>query len=218
VFHVEHLIKNKIMKIFGKLVNIHSKLIFDAEVSIENGIITDIAPSDKAYERFIFPGLIDAHVHIESSMVTPAAFAAEAVKHGTVAVVSDPHEIANVCGIKGIDFMIENSLSIPMKFFFGAPSCVPATTFETNGAPIDENAVEELLNRNDVHYLSEVMNYPGVINKEASVMKKNASAKRAGKPIDGHAPGLRGEDLKKYIGSGITTDHESISYEEAEGA
>ena len=204
------------MKLFGKLVEIHSRSVFDAEISIENGIITTIAQSDKTYERFILPGLTDAHVHIESSMVTPAAFAVEAVKHGTIAVVSDPHEIANVCGIKGIDFMIENSLSVPMKFFFGAPSCVPATTFETNGASIDEDAVEKLLNRNEIHYLSEVMNYPGVINNEASIMKKIASAKKTGKPIDGHAPCLIGNDLEKYIGSGITTDHECMTYKEAE--
>ena len=204
------------MKIFGKIIDIHSRSIFDAEMSIEKGIITAIAPSDKSYERFILPGLIDAHVHIESSMVTPSSFAVEAVKHGTVAVVSDPHEIANVCGIRGIDFMIENSLSVPMKFYFGAPSCVPATVFETNGASIDEKEIEKLLNRSEIHYLCEVMNYPGVINNDGSVIKKIALAKEAGKPIDGHAPELSGDTLKKYINAGITTDHECMSYEEAE--
>ena len=204
------------MKIFGKIIDIHSRSIFDAEISINAGIITSIIRSDKTYDRFILPGLIDAHVHIESSMVTPAAFAVEAVKHGTVAVVSDPHEIANVCGIKGIDFMIEDSLNVPMKFCFGAPSCVPATVFETSGASIDENSVEKLLNRSEIYYLSEVMNYPGVINNDASVMKKISLTKKTGKPIDGHAPGLSGDDLKKYINSGITTDHECMTYEEAE--
>ena len=204
------------MKLFGKLVDIHSRSIFDAEISIENGIITTITQSDKTCDRFILPGLIDAHVHIESSMVTPAAFAAETVKHGTVAVVSDPHEIANVCGIRGIDFMIENSKSVPMKFYFGAPSCVPATLFETSGAFIDENAVEKLLRKPKIYYLSEVMNFPGVVNDDEAVMKKISLAKEIGKPIDGHAPGLRGDNLKKYIDTGITTDHECMTYEEAE--
>ena len=204
------------MKIFGKLVDVHSRIIFDAEVLIENGIIAGISPNDNVCDRFILPGLIDAHVHIESSMLTPATFAVEAVKHGTVAVVSDPHEIANVCGIDGVDFMIENSKSVPLKFFFGAPSCVPATPFETNGAVLDETAVDKLMKKKEIHYLAEVMNYPAVIADEPSVMSKIASAKQWNKPVDGHAPGLTGDSLKKYIDAGISTDHECSSYLEAE--
>ena len=216
MFHVEHFLFYYKMKIFGKLVDVHSRTIFNAEILIENGIIAGISPTDYVCNRFILPGLIDAHVHIESSMLTPAAFAVEAVKHGTVAVVSDPHEIANVCGIAGVDFMIENSKSVPLKFFFGAPSCVPATPFETNGAVLNETAVDKLMKKKEIHYLAEVMNYPAVIADEPSVMSKIASAKQRNKPADGHAPGLTGDSLKKYIDAGISTDHECSSCLEAE--
>ena len=135
--------------------------------------------------------------------------------HGTVATVSDPHEIANVLGIDGVQFMIENGKQVPLKFNFGAPSCVPATTFETAGATIDVSDVEELLKNNDIKYLSEMMNYPGVLFEDENVMAKLALAKKYGKPIDGHAPGLRGKDAKKYIDAGISTDHECFTYEEA---
>jgi adenine deaminase len=164
---------------------------------------------------FILSGFIDAHVHIESSMLIPSEFARLAVVHGTVATVSDPHEIANVCGMKGVEFMIENGRTVPFKFYFGAPSCVPATTFETAGAVLDANDVNELMMRDEILYLSEMMNFPGVLNGDEEVMKKIASAKKYNKPIDGHAPGLSGEEAKKYIEAGISTDHECFTKEEA---
>ncbi len=164
---------------------------------------------------FILPGFIDAHVHIESSMLIPSEFARLAVVHGTVATVSDPHEIANVCGMKGVEYMIENGKTVPFKFNFGAPSCVPATNFETAGAVIDSNDVDELMRREDILYLSEMMNFPGVLHSDAEVMKKIAFAKKYNKPVDGHAPGLRGLTAKVYIDAGISTDHECFTKEEA---
>ena len=166
-------------------------------------------------EAFILPGFIDAHVHIESSMLIPSEFARLAVVHGTVATVSDPHEIANVCGMNGVEYMIENGKTVPFKFNFGAPSCVPATTFETAGAIVDAHDVNDLMRREDILYLSEMMNFPGVLNSEEEVMNKIASAKKHNKPVDGHAPGLRGEAAKKYIDAGISTDHECFTKEEA---
>lgn len=164
---------------------------------------------------FILPGFIDAHIHIESSMLIPSEFARLAVVHGTVATVSDPHEIANVCGLKGVEFMIQNGKTVPFKFNFGAPSCVPATTFETAGAELKSADVEELLRREEVLYLSEMMNFPGVLHGDAEVLKKIAAAKKYEKPVDGHAPGLRGEEAKQYIDAGISTDHECFTAEEA---
>ena len=164
---------------------------------------------------YILPGFIDSHVHIESSMLVPSEFARLAVVHGTVATVSDPHEIANVCGMEGVEFMIENGKTVPFKFNFGAPSCVPATIFETAGAALDSNDVEKLLQRDEIKYLSEMMNFPGVLYKDEEVMKKIAAAHRLNKPVDGHAPGLRGENAKKYIEAGIYTDHECFTAEEA---
>ena len=164
---------------------------------------------------FILPGFVDAHIHIESSMLVPSEFARLAVVHGTVATVSDPHEIANVCGVKGVTFMIENGATVPFKFNFGAPSCVPATSFETAGAELTSRDVEDLLRREDVLYLTEMMNFPGVLNGDAEVLKKIASAKKFEKPVDGHAPGLRGDDAKRYIDAGISTDHECFTAEEA---
>jgi len=204
------------MKIYGNLVDIHKRDIYKCSITVENGKILEITQSDRDVDLYIIPGLVDAHIHIESSMVTPAAFAAEAVKHGTVAVVSDPHEIANVCGLEGIDFMIRSSKTVPLKFYFGAPSCVPATSFETSGGIINRDQVEALLKMKEIHYLSEVMNFPGVIYKDNDVIFKINAAKRLGKPIDGHAPGLRGLDLEKYVSAGITTDHECSTLEEAE--
>ncbi len=157
---------------------------------------------------FILPGFIDAHVHIESSMLIPSEFARLAVVHGTVATVSDPHEIANVCGMAGVEYMIQNGKTVPFKFYFGAPSCVPATVFETAGSSIDVNDVNDLMRRDEIKYLSEMMNFPGVLHGEDEVLQKIASAKRMNKPVDGHAPGLRGADAKKYIEAGISTDHE----------
>lgn len=207
----------------GNLVDVHQKKIYPAEISVDGGIITSVRPTydshpDKDRDTthdFILPGFIDAHVHIESSMLVPSEFARLAVVHGTVATVSDPHEIANVCGIEGVKFMIDNGNTVPFKFHFGAPSCVPATAFETAGATLDSTAVRKLLESDDIFYLSEVMNFPGVLNEDVEVMKKIAFAHHFLKPVDGHAPGLRGDQAKKYISAGITTDHECFTKEEA---
>jgi len=203
------------MKITGMLVDVHQRNIYPAEINFNNGSINSIEKTQNAPECFILPGLIDAHIHIESSMVTPGAFAMAAVQHGTTGVVSDPHEIANVLGIKGIDFMINDSVKVPLNFWFGAPSCVPATEFESSGASIDHVEIEKLLSRNEIKYLSEMMNYPGVINANKEVMMRIEAAKKKLKPIDGHAPGLTGEALRKYVSAGISTDHECSSLEEA---
>lgn len=203
------------MKISGKIVDLFNRRIFPAEIVVNNGIITSITETGTATDQYILPGFVDAHIHIESSMLTPAAFARMAVVHGTVATVSDPHEIANVNGLEGVQYMIDNSKQTPFKFFFGAPSCVPATGFETAGAVLDSKAVERLLHNPDIWYLSEMMNYPGVLHNDGEVMAKIAAAKRAGKPVDGHAPGLRGTDAMAYAAAGITTDHECFTLDEA---
>ena len=205
------------------LVDILQKEIFPVTITIEHGIIRSILKKDpKPDLPFILPGFIDAHVHIESSMLVPAEFARLAVVHGTVATVSDPHEIANVCGIEGVEFMINNGKSVPFKFFFGAPSCVPATEFETAGASLNAKDVALLLKKKEIKYLSEMMNFPGVLNKDEEVMKKIKAAIQQNKPIDGHAPGVRGDKAKEYIeadaGDGnviISTDHECFTREEA---
>lgn len=201
--------------ISGRLIDLHQRRIYPATITIDNGIITTITETEDAPEQFILPGFVDAHVHIESSMLVPTAFARMAVVHGTVATVSDPHEIANVCGIPGVQYMIDNSKHTPLKCFFGAPSCVPATFFETAGAHIDAKATEELLQNPDIWYLAEMMNYPGVLYKDAEVMAKLDAAKRIGKPIDGHAPGLMGETAAQYAAACITTDHECFTLQEA---
>jgi adenine deaminase len=203
------------MKVLGRLVDIHKRNIYPAIVNISGGIIESVVRSDSSPDIYIIPGLIDAHIHIESSMVTPGAFSMTAVRHGTCGVVSDQHEIANVLGIKGVEFMIEDGKKVPMNFFFGAPSCVPATEFESNGARLDSEEVRKLLNLNDIKYLSEMMNFPGVIYGNRDVLSKIDWAKRLKKPIDGHAPGLRGDLLRKYCEAGITTDHECSSLDEA---
>ena len=202
------------MKVSGNIVDVLHKRIFPGTIEILNGRIAGIAEDNKPYNRFITPGFIDAHIHIESSMLTPSGFARLAVVHGTVATVSDPHEIANVLGIDGIRFMVENGKSVPFKFFFGAPSCVPASPFETSGASLGPDEVEALLAHKEIKFLGEVMNVPGVLAKDPAVMRKIESARKHGKPVDGHAPGLMGEDLAKYIKAGISTDHETLSYEE----
>jgi adenine deaminase len=202
----------------GNLVDINQKRIYAAELFIEDERIVSVQPAGESADNefnYILPGFIDSHVHIESSMLIPSEFARLAVVHGTVATVSDPHEIANVCGMKGIEFMIENGKSVPFKFNFGAPSCVPATAFETAGAVISPEDIENLLRREEVLYLSEMMNFPGVLNGDTNVMKKIESAKKHNKPVDGHAPGLRGEVAQKYINAGISTDHECFTKEEA---
>ena len=203
------------MKILGKLVDVHLKIIFPAIVEIQQGRIMSVEKTVSTPEIFILPGLIDSHIHIESSMITPGAFSAMAVKHGTCATVSDPHEIANVLGIKGVEFMINDAKKVPVEFYFGAPSCVPATSFESNGAILNYKQVEKLLEMKEIRYLSEMMNFPGVIFNDDEVMKKLACAKKLDKPVDGHAPGLSGDPLKKYVAAGISTDHECSSLMEA---
>lgn len=203
------------MQIQGQIVDIQNKRIYSGEITVENGKIKSIIEMEHEVTSYILPGFIDAHIHIESSMLVPSEFAKIAVLHGTVATISDPHEIANVLGKEGVYYMIENSKQVPLKFHFGAPSCVPATTFETAGAIIDSEGIKELLASPDIHYLAEMMNYPGVLFDDVEVLKKMEWAKHFKKPVDGHAPGLRGESLQKYIGAGITTDHECFTYEEA---
>jgi adenine deaminase len=206
--------------ITGNIVDIFNKQIFYGEVVFENGKITSIKKLPAAKRplptaNFVLPGFIDSHVHIESSMLVPSEFAKLAVVHGTVATISDPHEIANVCGMAGVQFMIANGKTVPFKFHFGAPSCVPATIFETAGAALNVAEVDALLQSDDIFYLSEMMNFPGVLTGDTEVLQKIAAAKKYNKPVDGHAPGLRGEAAKKYINAGITTDHECFTKEEA---
>jgi adenine deaminase len=203
------------MIIQGNIVDIQNKRIYKGAVEIVNGKIKEIREVNHSQENFIIPGFVDAHIHIESSMLVPSEFAKIAVTHGTVATVSDPHEIANVLGVKGVNFMIENGKKVPLKFNFGAPSCVPATSFESAGAIIDSDDIKLMMENPDIKYLAEMMNYPGVLFDDEEVLKKIQHAKNNNKPIDGHAPGLRGNDVTKYISAGITTDHECFTYEEA---
>lgn len=201
--------------ITGQLVRIEERRITGARIAVVDGRIASIEEIADAHEGFLLPGFIDAHVHVESSMLVPSEFARLAVLHGTVATISDPHEIANVLGVEGVDFMIANGQRVPFNFFFGAPSCVPATVFETAGARIGSDEVGRLMERPEVLYLSEVMDFPSVLNGEAEMMRKLDHAKRMGKPIDGHAPGLHGDMAKRYIANGISTDHECFTAEEA---
>lgn len=204
--------------ISGNLVDVWNKAIYPAEIAVENGIINSIRQignGSAIIGQYILPGFVDSHVHIESSMLIPSEFARLAVVHGTVGAVSDPHEIANVCGLAGVEFMIANGKQVPFKFNFGAPSCVPATIFETAGAALNSDDVKKLLEKDEIKYLSEMMNFPGVLSKDAEVMKKIAAAHAVGKPVDGHAPGLRGEQARQYIEAGISTDHECFTAEEA---
>tara|TARA_R110002074_G_scaffold146306_1_gene295737 strand:- start:920 stop:2542 length:1623 start_codon:yes stop_codon:yes gene_type:complete len=203
------------MIIKGNIVDILNRKVFKGEIKISNGKIISIRKSNHSIGNYILPGFVDAHIHIESSMLVPSEFAKIAVIHGTVATVSDPHEIANVLGVKGVDFMIENGSKVPLKFNFGAPSCVPATSFESAGAIIDSDDIQKMMANPAIKYLAEMMNYPGVLFDDEEVMKKIAWAKHYNKPIDGHAPGLRGEAVTKYISAGISTDHECFTYEEA---
>jgi adenine deaminase len=215
-------------KVTGLVADFLNKKFIPAEIVINAGKITRIDQIDLSAIKtpgYILPGFIDSHVHIESSMLVPSEFARLAVVHGTVATVSDPHEIANVCGLEGVEFMIQNGKTVPFKFNFGAPSCVPATNFETAGAALNAEDVEKLLQQDEIKYLSEMMNFPGVLQQDEEVMKKIAAAQRLQKPVDGHAPGLRGEDAGKYIAASpnpseggvtvISTDHECFTKEEA---
>ncbi len=209
------MVEGKMKKVSGNIVDVVNDIIYPGTLMIQKGKIVDITKENRKYNKFIIPPLIDAHVHIESSMLVPTEFARLAVCHGTVASVSDPHEIANVLGIDGINFMVENGKQSPFKFYFGAPSCVPATSFESTGHRIDANNVTSLLYREEIKYLSEMMNFPGVIHRDPEVIKKIETAIRLGLPIDGHAPGLSGQKLAAYVNAGISTDHETIDKEEA---
>jgi adenine deaminase len=205
-------------KICGNIVDLFNQQIYFGEITIEQKRIKhieQIESGSKVNAAFIIPGFIDSHVHIESSMLVPSEFAKLAVVHGTVATVSDPHEIANVCGMAGVEFMISNGNTVPFKFHFGAPSCVPATIFETAGAVLTPSDVDTLLQKDEIKYLSEMMNFPGVLMGDKAVIEKIAAAKKYNKPVDGHAPGLRGEEAKKYINAGISTDHECFTAAEA---
>ncbi len=200
----------------GHIIDVVSRKIINGILTIENGKIISILASEEVDDQYILPGLIDAHIHIESSMMLPSEFARLATPHGTIACVSDPHEIANVCGVKGVEYMIENGKKSLMKFYFAAPSCVPATGFETSGAILDACEIEKLMKNPDILYLGEMMNFPGVLYDDEQVLLKLKAAKDNGKPIDGHAPNLSGDGLKKYVSSGISTDHECMSISEAE--
>lgn len=202
------------MKIEANLVDVTNRDIYPARVEVEDGVISSIKRIDKRCNSYILPGFIDAHIHIESSMLVPSEFARLAVLHGTVATLSDPHEIANVLGINGVEFMLKNASRTNFKFYFGASPCVPATPFETSGDVLDVEAITKLLSYPKIKFLSEVMNFPGVLMGDSDMMAKISAAKAFDKPIDGHAPGLKGSDLSKYIDAGISTDHEAYSYEE----
>ncbi len=202
-------------KFSGNIIDIINKKIFPGTIIIENEKIYDIIRNNIKYNNYILPGFIDAHIHIESSMLLPSEFARIAIQHGTIGTVSDPHEIANVLGIKGIELMINNAKNIPFYFYFSAPSCVPASNFETNGATLSHKNIEYLFKKYNLKYLGEMMNFPGVINNNREVIKKINIAKKYNKKIDGHAPGLIGKDLDKYINTGIDTDHETLNLIEA---
>jgi adenine deaminase len=206
------------MQLKAQFVDISNRKIYPVLLSLSNSKIQNIEPiAPEAGLPFLMPGFIDAHVHVESSMLVPSEFARLAVVHGTVATISDPHEIANVCGMAGVDYMIENGKQVPFKFYFGAPSCVPATPFETAGGEINVADIEELMSRPEIHYLAEMMNWPGAVNQDPVVMEKIRIAQKHGKPIDGHAPGLKGELAEKYVKAGPSTDHECFTYAEALG-
>ena len=201
--------------ISGQIVDLVQSRIFPGEITVTDQKITEIRELPQAAQRYVMPGFIDAHIHIESSMMPPSEFARMAVRHGTVATVSDPHEIANVLGVEGIDYMIKSGKRCHFKFYFGAPSCVPATPFETSGFTLDAQAIETLMARDDIHFLAEMMNYPGVLANDPEIVKKLKAAQKHGKPIDGHAPMVTGDAIKDYYASGISTDHECYAIEDA---
>jgi len=203
-----------VYEIKGNIVDVKNQNTYSGIIKIEKGKIVDIKKVEKEYDNYIIPGFIDSHVHIESSMLTPSEFARIAAIHGTVAVVTDPHEIANVLGIDGVYYMLKNASKVPFKFYFGAPSCVPASPFETSGAELNSKDVDKLLKNENIKFLAEMMNYPGVINNVTEVIEKINLSKKYSKPIDGHAPGLSGKDLQKYVECGISTDHECFTLKE----
>ncbi len=203
------------MEIRGQIVDITRRRIFPGCIRVEEGHIAKIREEKKVPEQFILPGFIDSHIHIESSLLVPAEFARLAVVHGTVATVSDPHEIANVLGLDGVKYMLNNAANVPFKFYFGAPACVPATPFETAGAELNIEDLEALLQREDILFLSEMMNAPGVCQRNPHELKKLSVARKYGKQVDGHSPGLRGDSARQYAQAGITADHECVSLDEA---
>ncbi|MEB2776715.1 adenine deaminase [Algoriphagus sp. D3-2-R+10] len=206
------------MHIQGQFVDIPNREIYSVAFTTQDGKISKLKKIETDSSLpYLMPGFIDAHVHVESSMLVPSEFARLAVVHGTVATVSDPHEIANVCGMQGVEYMIANGRQVPFKFYFGAPSCVPATPFETAGGEINAADIENLMSRPEIHYLAEMMNWPGTVNRDEVVMEKIRISKKYGKPIDGHAPGLKGELAEKYVSAGPSTDHECFTAEEALG-
>jgi len=202
-------------RVAGRIFDVLNGRTIEGSLIVENGRIARIDEHLVGAAPYILPGFVDSHVHIESSMMPPVSFAQLAVRFGTVATVSDPHEIANVLGAAGVEYMLDNARGVPLKFHFGCPSCVPATSFETAGAVLDARAVAALLARDDIGYLSEMMNYPGVLAGDAEILAKIAAAKALHKPVDGHAPGLRGDEARRYIAAGISTDHECFTLEEA---
>jgi adenine deaminase len=208
------LMQHNSFRVSGKIVDVVNQKIFPGHIEIENDKIQSVVEDENVPDQYILPGLIDAHIHVESSMLIPSEFASMAVVHGTTAAVSDPHEIANVMGMEGVRFMIDNGKKVPFKFFFGAPSCVPATEFETSGTHLGPEAVAEMLDWKEVLYLSEMMNFPGVLFGDPDVKAKLEAARLRNKPVDGHAPGLRGADAQKYAAAGISTDHECFTLEE----
>lgn len=203
-------------RVAGNLIDILAREIYPATVVVRDGIISAVEREpDAQYDTYLAPGFVDAHVHVESSMLPPTEFSRLATPHGTVATVSDPHEIANVLGEEGVAWMLADAEHAPLKILFGAPSCVPATAFDSAGATLDATAVARMLAQPRIGYLSEVMNYPGVIAGDPDMLAKIAAAKAVGKPVDGHAPGVRGRDLQKYVAAGISTDHECVALDEA---
>lgn len=214
--HLQIMQKSTSYQLTGHIADLKKNKIFKGRITVTNGQIESIVPDDDVSNtHFILPGLIDSHIHVESSMLIPSEFARLAVVHGTVATVSDPHEIANVLGVEGVRFMVENGKKVPFKFYFGAPACVPATPFETAGAKLGPQELEALLSSDEIKYLSEMMNFPGVINHVPDEMAKIDIARKYGKPVDGHAPGVKGEDARKYAQAGVSTDHECFTMEEA---
>lgn len=201
----------------GHIVDIETRTTYPGRINVRDGKIESIEKLESVAEDapYFLPGMTDSHIHIESTMLTPVNFSKIAVAHGVVNSVSDPHEITNVLGVEGIDFMVNNAKSTRFNCYFGLPSCVPSSHLETAGAVIDAATTAELIKRDDLWYLAEMMNYPGIINNDPEVVGKVKAALAVGKVVDGHAPGVLGEDLVKYLCAGITTDHECSTVQEA---